>query len=222
MEFKTCKNCLKEKTLSDFYSRKTNGKRGSGVYYHPECKECTRLKSVKWQQDNREYYLKRKRKYNKNQRKTNESFREFERNHSKIQREKGYYRTWQQHNPNKMKGYNNSWSIKRHSITPKEWDDCRIYFNFRCAYCGKTWEQNKKETNKDLHKDHLVNDGRNDLKNCVPACMSCNSSKGEQSLNNWYNCSNEAYSYERYHQIYLWIRYDCHRYLKKKKVKLKN
>ncbi|WP_369077330.1 HNH endonuclease [Paenibacillus elgii] len=94
-----------------------------------------------------------------------------------------------------------------------------MYFNFRCAYCGKTWEQNKKETNKDLHKDHVIHDGRNDLKNCVPSCANCNSRKHEKSFNTWYNIHNHIYSKERYLKIYNWIRYDCHTYIKKKKTR---
>jgi endonuclease I len=76
-------------------------------------------------------------------------------------------------------------------------------------------------TKKDLHKDHVIPDGRNDLKNCVPACHSCNSSKGDLSLNTWYNKNNPVYAYDRYIKIYKWIRFDCRKFIRKKQPKRK-
>jgi hypothetical protein len=64
-------------------------------------------------------------------------------------RKSGKAREWQRKNSDKVKEYNNRRNLtKRHEITPREWDDCRQYFNFSCAYCGKTWEQNKREPKK--------------------------------------------------------------------------
>lgn len=107
---------------------------------------------------------------------------------------------------------------KKHRINKEEWVNCKKYFNNSCAYCGLTEkEHRKKYWNNDLHKEHVIDAGRNDLKNCVPSCMSCNSKKHEKSLNNWYNKNNLNYTHERYYNIYLWIRYDCKKYIKKKR-----
>jgi len=69
----------------------------------------------------------------------------------------------------------------------------------------------------DLHKEHLIDDGRNDLKNCVPSCKSCNSEKHIDTFNQWYNPSNPKYSREKYLKIYNWIRFECKKYIQKKK-----
>ncbi|QKS55958.1 HNH endonuclease [Paenibacillus barcinonensis] len=213
---KKCNRCntYLPSTKEFFYQNKGNQIDG----LNPCCVSCANLKQMKWHWENRDYYLKRKRKYNKHQRNTSEKWRQSEREHAKQQRLDGYYLSWQRKNPDKSRYYRGKRENKKHEITPKEWDECRQYFNFRCAYCGKTWEQNKLETKKDLHKDHLINDGRNDLKNCVPACAICNSSKGELSFNNWYNVdTHSSFLYERYYKIYLWIRYDYAKYIKRKR-----
>jgi hypothetical protein len=133
-------------------------------------------------------------------------------------RKSGKYLNWQQNNRDKTRQYTKDRKPKVHKITDREWYDCRLYFNFRCAYCGKSWEENKKETNKDLHRDHVVFDGRNDLKNCIPACNSCNSSKGEYTLNEWYK-TQSFFVRERYLAIYQWIRFDVKKYIKRKYIK---
>jgi hypothetical protein len=73
----------------------------------------------------------------------------------------------------------------------------------------------------DLHKEHVIHNGRKDLKNCVPSCQSCNDKKWKFTLNEWYNKDNPVYAYERYHKIYVWLRYDYKKYIQKRKPKQK-
>ncbi|RNB59424.1 hypothetical protein EDM57_04590 [Brevibacillus gelatini] len=82
-----------------------------------------------------------------------------------------------------------------------------------------TYEEHKIAEGQDLHKEHVIHDGRNDLKNCVPSCRSCNSEKNTRTLNDWYNKNNPKYTYERYFRIYQWMRYDCLKFIKKKRKK---
>ncbi|MDD2495986.1 MAG: HNH endonuclease, partial [Tissierellia bacterium] len=115
---------------------------------------------------------------------------------------------------------------KEHKISDKEWDDCKFYFNHRCAYCGMPIEEHfifrrGKWRWIDFHKEHVIDQGRNDIKNTVPSCQTCNSSKHTSSLNSWYNKNNPNYTYERYHKIYTWLRYDYKKFIKKKKPKQK-
>lgn len=129
---------------------------------------------------------------------------------------------WLKENPDKARENTKKYSNKKHKISTSEWEACKKYFNHRCAYCGLAIEDHwVKITGNwqlgDFHKEHVIHDGRIDLKNCVPSCKSCNSSKHEDTLNHWYNPSNPRYSQERYHRIYLWIRYDCKAYIKSKK-----
>jgi hypothetical protein len=82
-----------------------------------------------------------------------------------------------------------------------------------------TEKEHRKINKQDLHKEHLIDCGRNDLKNCVPSCKSCNSEKHTDSLNNWYNSNNPKYTVEKYLKIYLWIRFECKKYIKRKRNK---
>lgn len=64
-------------------------------------------------------------------------------------------------------------------VTPKDWERlCRRYGN-RCAYCGSMAT---------LEQDHIVpivRGGRHAIGNLLPACRSCNSSKGSKLLIEW-------------------------------------
>lgn len=64
--------------------------------------------------------------------------------------------------------------------TPKEWEDLKKSYMYRCVYCGV-------ET-ANLTQDHIVpikNGGDNSIENIVPACGLCNSKKGAKSLINF-------------------------------------
>jgi hypothetical protein len=49
-EFKICSVCNKEKSLAEYYQQKKTRKDGSQwIYCNPECKECTKERSMIWQ-----------------------------------------------------------------------------------------------------------------------------------------------------------------------------
>ncbi len=58
------------------------------------------------------------------------------------------------------------------TLTPRQWLDTLEYFGWRCAYCLRA----------DFacmdHYIPIVQGGGTTMKNCVPACTSCNSAKG--------------------------------------------
>lgn len=211
------KSCTKEY----FYVNKSN--KSDGLC--PNCKKCD-LK------DQKEYQL----KYVKEQKVRHRKWH-IKNKESEIEKKKQYYydnrdekqeyfKQWRQSEKGRqiMREHGKKYSNKKHKITKKEWIACKDYFaneqgEWCCAYCGKTYTQNYEETHKDLHKEHVYYDGREDLKNCVPACQVCNSNKHQDSLNDWYNKNNSKYTYERYHKICQWIRYDCKKYIEKKKDK---
>jgi 5-methylcytosine-specific restriction endonuclease McrA len=61
-------------------------------------------------------------------------------------------------------------------FTTKEWNTIKEEYNYLCAYCGQM---------KPLTIDHIVplsKGGRHDIDNIVPACGSCNSSKGNSNI----------------------------------------
>lgn len=66
------------------------------------------------------------------------------------------------------------------NITTEQWHKACGAFNFTCAYCG----QERK-----LTMDHVIavnNGGTTDVTNIIPACQSCNSSKQDKDLIEWY------------------------------------
>lgn len=79
-------------------------------------------------------------------------------------------------------------SLKRRSallnipmeVTPREIRQLFAMFDGRCAYCGK-----RPEKESQLHLEHicaLSEFGRNTLANLLPACNSCNLSKGNKPI----------------------------------------
>lgn len=58
------------------------------------------------------------------------------------------------------------------------------YFDFCCAYCGKSLFENK------LEKDHIIALSKGGLTtrfNIIPACRSCNASKNNSDYYTWYS-----------------------------------
>lgn len=201
--------------MSEFYSQKKKKKDGTEyIYYIPYCKECTVKKSMDWQKDNQEQYKKRLHYYIKNK----EWRIKQDRENSKRRRENGKQLEWQRNNKDKVNKHNINRKLhKKHDITDEEWENCKNYFNYRCAYCGlpieEHWIRYKGQLKlSDFHREHVDHNGSNDLSNCIPACKECNSSKHDKVLEYWYKPNNElwctVYSYERLQKIYKWLNED--------------
>jgi hypothetical protein len=204
-------------TLEYFHKNKSSSKDGLNTW----CKRCASLKAKEWNYD-----PKHKQTVDKSIKNRNNSEAQKKRNADFIikRRESGYFKKYYESNPELFKQYNKKHSKKEHRLTKQEWQSCKEYFNNTCAYCGLPLEEHYitykgKIIKSDFHKEHVIDTGRNDIKNCIPSCSNCNSKKWEKTLNEWYNKNNPVYTYERYHKIYMWIRYDCHKYIEKKKPK---
>lgn len=123
------------------------------------------------------------------------------------------HKSWIDRNKYRFKGYSEFRMLhKKHDISKEEWNDCKEYFNHSCAYCGvhvNLHYRNYKGTLQkiDLHKEHVDHNGANDITNCIPSCINCNSQKWTFTLEEWYNDSNENYTYERLNKIKTWIKY---------------
>ncbi len=66
-------------------------------------------------------------------------------------------------------------------LTEKEWMFAVKYFNFRCAYCGDYTNRPTKD-----HIKPLIDGGKLERQNVVPACLRCNSSKKDEEMLSWY------------------------------------
>jgi 5-methylcytosine-specific restriction endonuclease McrA len=144
-----------------------------------------------------------------------EYYKRIRRTHYENNKEKEAKRLkeWQQSNPEKLREYR----IKReqnktHEISLSEWKECKNYFENSCGYCGMSEEEHISVFKQVLHRDHVDHDGANDLSNCIPACKSCNSSKHNFELNDWYNESNSDFTIKRLNKIKEWLTSDWEDY----------
>jgi len=139
---------------------------------------------------------------------------ELRRGWSSIRRNDGTFSQWQKENPEKLKQYEEKRKIKKHEINEEEWENCKRYFDYQCAYCGMSIEEHKNLYGQDFHKEHVDDDGSNKLDNCVPSCKICNSSKWKFDLEEWYNEDKIFYSENRKNKIIKWIMNDYKQYIK--------
>ena len=196
MQTKTCPKCGRElpATTDYFYKRKNalDGLRGS-------CKECMKINNRKYYIENKEKILERTRKYYiENKEKI------------KLQNRKYYienkelYKKWKLKNRDKVKEISKFYQQRRkskmkkiqYSLSVKEWQQIKDFFNHCCAYCGKP--------SKRLTQEHFIPVSRNGeytKHNIIPACLSCNSSKRDKPFEEWYP-EQPFYSKEREWFIY--------------------
>jgi len=203
----------------NFYINKKNKTDG----YYPECKRCSIERSSKWQKDNHDVYLKSIKKYYKNNKEISLIKRK-----SYVEKHKeecyDYSKQWRksEHGKEKYRIYQKKRQEKKHEIYDIEWNNCKKYFNYECAYCGLSIDKHYfiysgEVKLYDFHKEHVIDDGKNDLSNCIPSCSTCNSQKNTKTLNEYYDLNNYNYTYERYFKIYQWIRYDYKEYIMPKR-----
>jgi len=112
------------------------------------------------------------------------------------------YKEWIKNNPDKVKLY--GLNHRDHEITNEEWKCCLNIFNHKCAYCGISEEEHLKTYKQVLHRDHVDDEGANDLRNAVPACRSCNSKKHTTDMEEWF-MRQKFFTEERLQFIIQWI-----------------
>lgn len=202
---KKCNTCGKIKYLDQFYSyNKQKVNKEVYIYYNPKCKECCKKSAKKWAENNREKYLAAKVKYNH----TSKGRKTLKRAYDKRKKE-GYFQEYYLNNPEKFKEYNYKHKHKLHDITNAEWNYCKNYFKNVCAYCGIDEKTAKKEQGHYFHKEHAINEGSNDITNCVPSCRDCNSEKNTLDFDDWFNKGwNQKYTQERFDKIVKWLTED--------------
>ena len=190
---KTCTKCSETKTLDCFY-KQTAGKYGVAAH----CKLCHSNMSISWAKRNPETVKKINSKYRQN---NTEKLKErhdewYKKNREYRLSQKKQYRSehreelnekvkdWYKKNPHKYSEYSGRRRARltaadRRKISSKDWDSVLFHYRNCCAYCG---------SNKDLTMDHVVplyRGGRHSIGNLVPACMSCNISKGTKLIVEW-------------------------------------
>lgn len=192
-----CKEWLEENYDNFYYKNKSKPELG----FSPECKRCGVKRSTIIKDNNRERYLDY---FSNRYYSTKEEFiaQVIENAKKNPEMHKRNQRNWRQRNPEKCRWYA---SLHRnHDITKSEEEALLKIFDYSCAYCGMTLEEHKRKFGQKLHNDHVDEDGYNDLRNDVPACVRCNCSKHESELEEWY-FKQSFYNEDKYNKIIWWI-----------------
>ena len=174
-------------------------------YLHPECKKCSSKKSYVNILENYDRFKEGLKTYRQSEKGRKQEKR-------KNDRLKETRKQWWQANPNKLKEYNKN--HRQHDILESEWKANQEYFNYECAYCGLPLEEHAIYRNGKLilmsfHKEHVDHNGYNDIRNCVPACKSCNSGKKEKTLDEFFERGFiNGFTQEKYDKIIQWITKD--------------
>jgi hypothetical protein len=199
---KICNICNKEKDYYDFhYTLKRDEEDQEYYYFYTQCIECSirkiQNKRIENPQDivdyNHDRYLRKK-----------EEYLPLYVTYRNVNKEKykEWSREWRRNNPERC-SYLSSLH-RKHDVSSTEEQAMLKAFNYSCAYCGMTLKEHKNKFNEKLHNEHVDNEGYNDLRNDIPACKSCNCSKHEYNMEEWYE-KQSFYSREKYDKIIWWI-----------------
>ena len=208
LKFKICKSCKRKLPATTEYFHKDR------KYLKSECKEC-RAKNRRdrtekgydskgaWKRryygDKHDEILEYKRKYN---RKYYADHRKKILEQRKNNRLKATIKQ-KENASNRYKKYLYSKAAEeigvKSDFSVNDWNNCKKYFDNKCAYCGKD--------TKNLCQDHLIPRNKNGAYTClniVPSCASCNSKKQDNDWEEWYKAQ-PFYSNSRYNRIKKYI-----------------
>jgi len=213
MKMKRCKVCGEVKPLNEFQK---NGKKpdGTGYYYKPQCVLCynemhrkryredpeyrkdKQERLNKWRNNNREHVREHLNKYRRDRYNNDEEYK------NKVLESNREFRKTEAGRIANVVGtqrYIAKKSRLPNDLTVAEYQECLEYFGGACCYCG---------TVTNLVQEHVVpvsKGGGTTKSNIVCACPSCNSSKGNKDMVEWYS-RQPFYSADRLTRIYNWIK----------------
>jgi hypothetical protein len=179
--------------LDNFYKNDKN--KIDGLF--PWCKKCAIKFAGINQIKNRERSYSQHKKY-----RTTKKYDLWADKHFIEQRDSGYSSQYRKDHPELMKYYASLHRI--HDITKNEWKETLKIFEHRCCYCGLTEKESLEKYEEVLHKDHADHEGANDISNALPACKGCNSSKHQDSIEEWYP-KQKFYKESNYNRIIWWL-----------------
>jgi len=160
-------------------------------HYYQENKEYIAERRKQYRQENKGYIAEQKKQHQQNNK---ESITEYSKQYRQDNKERlsEYRKQYCQENPEKCAIHKQRRRARKRqldsTLTPEQWENIKENFNHKCAYCGK---EDK------LAQEHflpLSKGGEYTHNNIVPACKSCNSSKGNKLFHEWYP------SYEHYNK----------------------
>lgn len=161
-----CDDC---KAAKAFYARRSRERHPDYAtnYYRANTEAC-KARTKDWVQRNRD------------------KVRDEQRKRAALNRERynANLRRWRSRNKAKVSEFGRRSRAKRKQakvfkVTAKDWRELVNRFGSRCAYCGK------KDTMTADHVVPLSRGGNHSIGNLLPACVTCNISKGPKFLIEW-------------------------------------
>lgn len=198
-----CKSCRTEYASQRNIKDKGARSRKRHEIYYAENKEMINEKS-------RQHYIKNKVKigiiHRQYHEKNKVKYLAYSKKYRDINKEKIAItiKLWNLKNPDKARINSAKQLSLKHGLpatfTVDQWKQIKIYFNNKCAYCGKELP---------LTQDHfkaLSEGGEYTINNIIPVCQSCNSSKSIKNFFDWYP-NYEFYNKEREKSILTFLGY---------------
>lgn len=193
------KNKSKIRNYREFYKNEHSDriKESNRKYYSKNKTEIAIRSSLYYKQNRSEKLLKVKKYRDKNKDKiklyrlkNQESIKDNWKKYYEKNKARLFYKNkvWRKNNKDKVNASKRKSNQKRRSLernlastfTIDQWRECLMHFNHQCAYCDCTEK---------LEQEHVIpvsKGGHYTVDNIIPACKSCNASKNNKSLEEWY------------------------------------
>lgn len=190
-----CSNCkeLYPITKEYFYWDSKNS------IYYAKCKQCHKIVKENWRKSHLDKQASYQSKYYWNNPERSKAWIKAYRQTDKY---KQWFKLWRKENIIKLyKKHNARMNFMRsleYSFSLEQWEECKKYFNHRCAYCGDEVK---------LTKDHyipVVLGGIFTKDNIIPACITCNKSKQQKIFDEWYP-KQSFYNEDRLNRIKIYL-----------------
>ena len=217
MAMKHCSKCFEVLPMNDknFYKRRTS-KDG----FRNDCIKCSKDQRKQYYDANKKELIKKQKEYYQKNKNEIDKWRKCwrTRNKAHLQSAKRLWheenknivnlrtKKWKALNPERKSALDRKATHKRRSMirglvytfTPNHWQQCLTHFNHQCAYCGST---------ESLEQEHVIpvsRGGQYTPDNIIPACRSCNASKNNKIMQDWFT-QHESYSVERMANILKYV-----------------
>ena len=208
----SCKRCSRDENKKHYKENKEKYKVRIKAYemnnkevvakrrsaYYQKNKVRHRKLMAEWLDKNEESYKEYRKEYGiKNKDKINSRSRDYyKENRTTINKKQRLYyeknkikvlartRIYKEENPDLVTSWSQKYRARKKMLdsnfTVDQWQKCLTHFNHQCAYCGST---------ENLEQEHVIpvsKGGHYTVDNIIPACRSCNASKNNKSLEEWY------------------------------------
>ena len=217
MAMKHCSKCFEVLPMNDknFYKRRTS-KDG----FRNDCIKCSKDQRKQYYDANKKELIKKQKEYYQKNKNEIDKWRKCWRTRNKVHLQSAKRRwheenknivnlrtkKWKALNPERKSALDRKATHKRRSMirglvytfTPNHWQQCLTHFNHQCAYCGST---------ESLEQEHVIpvsRGGHYTPDNIIPACRSCNASKNNKIMQDWFT-QHENYSVERMANILKYV-----------------